>query len=198
MLADGYTALPRPKLAALVTFLERDLSIPITPAGLPEGLHFERLGAPEIQRYRALYRGVGQDWLWFSRLQLSERALAAIIGHEQVHALALRQGAEDVGLLELDFRENPASYLAFFGLTPGVIGAGLGRAMMAEGLMRARASGARMIEVNTCTLDHPKALEFYLRSGFVAKSRSVEVFDDPRLSGVLPQEVARHIPIIRE
>lgn len=196
MLADGYTELPKGKLAALVTFLERDLAAPIAPASLPEGMAFARLGAADTQRYRALYRAVGQDWLWFSRLQLSGRALSAIIGHEQVYALALMQDGQDIGLLELDFRERAAAYLAFFGLVPGVIGAGLGRVMMVEGLERARATGAGVIKVNTCTLDHPKALEFYIRSGFVATSRSVELFDDPRLAGVLPRDVARHIPLI--
>ena len=50
--------------------------------------------------------------------------------------------------------------------------------------------------VHTCTLDHPRALAFYMRSGFTAYRRELEVADDPRLTGVLPREAAPQIPII--
>jgi hypothetical protein len=50
--------------------------------------------------------------------------------------------------------------------------------------------------VHTCTLDHPRALAFYLRSGFSAFSRQVEVADDPRGEGILPRSAASQIPII--
>jgi hypothetical protein len=50
--------------------------------------------------------------------------------------------------------------------------------------------------VHTCTLDHPDALAFYLRSGFHAYARRVEVADDPRLTGLIPRAVAAHVPII--
>lgn len=196
MLPDGYTDLPAGKIAALVTFLERDLAAPVSPIALPAGARFERLGGADTARYRALFRAVGQDWLWFSRLTLPDHELAAKIGPSDVFTLALTRDGEDIGLLELDFRERPKGYLAFFGVVPGMVGAGLGRAMMAEGLMRAQAAGCTVMHVNTCTLDHPKALEFYIRAGFIAKKRAIEVFDDPRVAGLMPRDVARHIPII--
>jgi hypothetical protein len=46
-------------------------------------------------------------------------------------------------------------------------------------------------------LDHPDALAFYIRSGFRPFRRQIEITDDPRLTGVLPETAAPHVPIIR-
>jgi len=50
--------------------------------------------------------------------------------------------------------------------------------------------------VHTCTLDHPNALAFYIRSGFEPIERQVEIAEDPRIAGILPREVAPQIPLI--
>jgi hypothetical protein len=39
-------------------------------------------------------------------------------------------------------------------------------------------------------------LGFYLRSGFRAYARRIEVADDPRLTGLAPRSAAKHIPIV--
>jgi GNAT superfamily N-acetyltransferase len=196
MVQDGLTDLPAGKLAALVTYLERDLAVPVHPEALGAQDHLVRLGAGEIGRYRDIFRAVGQDWLWFSRLAMAEPELAAILANPRVFALALHRDGRDIGLLELDFSEAGTAYLAFFGLVSAAIGDGIGRALMAEGLRRAKAAGFQRIAVNTCTLDHPRALEFYQRSAFVVTRRAIEIFDDPRLTGAVPRGAARHIPLI--
>ena len=58
------------------------------------------------------------------------------------------------------------------------------------------ALGVRRVWVHTCTLDHPRALSFYLQAGFVAYERAVEVADDPRLTGEAPRTAAPHVPVI--
>jgi hypothetical protein len=50
--------------------------------------------------------------------------------------------------------------------------------------------------VHTCTLDHPGAPAFYMRSGFTPFRRQVEVADDPRLVGKADPASAAHIPVI--
>jgi hypothetical protein len=50
--------------------------------------------------------------------------------------------------------------------------------------------------VHTCTLDHPGAPAFYVRSGFTPFRRQVEVADDPRLVGKADPASAAHIPVI--
>jgi hypothetical protein len=52
--------------------------------------------------------------------------------------------------------------------------------------------------VHTCTLDHPAALGFYIRSGFRPFKRQLELSTDPRLDGTLPPDAAPGVPIIRD
>ena len=90
-------------------------------------------------------------------------------------------------MLELDFRDPGACELAFFGLTAAMQRRGVGRAMMRVAVDRAFAKPIERLLVHTCTLDSPAALPFYLRSGFRAVRREVEIFADPRLGGLLPR-----------
>jgi hypothetical protein len=50
--------------------------------------------------------------------------------------------------------------------------------------------------VHTCTLDHPGALGFYRKNGFIPFARAIETFADPRVAGILPATVAPHIPML--
>lgn len=185
-------------VAAVVTHLEMTGPPVAEPVPLPRGFALETVTAPEVDWYRDLFTRVGaRDWLWFSRLQMDDAALAAIIGDAsvEVHAVMIDGRAE--GLLELDFRDGETCELAFFGLTPEAQGRGIGRAMMQVAIARAFARPIAKLHVHTCTFDSPVALPFYMRSGFVPVRREVEVVADPRLSGDLPETAAAHVPIIR-
>jgi hypothetical protein len=123
-LSDGYTDVPRGKIAAVVTSLEM-LARPRTRPDPPHSpWRLRRVVDPEPGWFRGLYRRVGQDWLWFSRLMVSDDALAAIIRNDSLELYALEYQDSDEGLLELDFRQPGACELSFFGVTPGLIGTG--------------------------------------------------------------------------
>ncbi|MFL5217644.1 MAG: GNAT family N-acetyltransferase, partial [Microvirga sp.] len=51
--------------------------------------------------------------------------------------------------------------------------------------------------VHTCSLDHPRAVAFYLGAGFRPYKRAIEVADDPRLTGDLPRDAEPQVPLIR-
>ena len=68
---------------------------------------------------------------------------------------------------------------------------------MDQAITMAWARPISRFHVHTCTLDHPSALGFYIRSGFTPTKRMVEIADDPRLSGVMPETCAPQIPILR-
>lgn len=184
------------EVATIVTSLEM-LERP-RPRPLPESpLRLVKWEKPAPDKYRALFRRVGEPWLWFSRLIMDETRLTAIV-HDpgvEVFAVADPRGIE-IGLLELDFREAGTCELSFFGLVPELAGQGHGRWLMAQALLRAWRPGVTRVWVHTCTLDHPAALGFYRASGFTAFSRAVETFPDPRLSGHLPRAAAPHIPLL--
>jgi ketosteroid isomerase-like protein len=67
---------------------------------------------------------------------------------------------------------------------------------MHEALTRAWRDGITRVHVHTCTLDHPAAVAFYVRSGFVPYKREVEVAPDPRLTGELPPSAGAHAPVL--
>lgn len=194
---DGLTPLPPGKIAAVVTFLE----MRARPAPLPEptghGLAIRHVDRPGLDWYRALFRRIGEDWLWFSRLRLSDADLAAIVADPAVEIFALMRGEDEIGLLELDYRVPGEAELGFFGLVPGETGGGAGRFLMNRATERvfARPDIGRFF-VHTCTLDHPAAVGFYMKAGFTAVGRAVEIADDPRLDGTLRREAAPHFPVI--
>jgi GNAT superfamily N-acetyltransferase len=192
---DGYTDLPPGKIATVVTYLEMREKPPVSEIRVPENWSLQRIDT-DHQRYRTLFRKVGEPWLWFSRAVMPDRKLAAILDHPRVEAYALQDGKIDMGLLELDFRPDEEAELAFFGLAPDFIGRGAGRFLMNEAIRRAFAHPIRRFFVHTCTLDSPGALPFYIRSGFTPYRRALEVVDDPRLLGFLPQDAAPHTPVL--
>lgn len=192
---DGYHMLPAGRLAVFTMFLRHPLQNVGEPASLPAGCTLQRIGGGDLARYRALFRAIGQDWLWFGRLKLGDAALAGLLDHPRHEAFILVDGAGDCGLVELDFRaEEPE--LVYFGLLPGRIGQGLGRKLAEFAIHRAKANGAASLMVHTCSFDAPGALAFYQRMGFVPYANALEVFDDPRLDGTLPREAAGHVPLI--
>lgn len=153
--------------------------------------------APDSDKYRALFRRVGGPWLWYSRLVMDEARLRGILEDPQVlvHAVTDRAGVE-LGMLELDFRTPATCELSYFGLVPEITGKGHGDWLMVQALAFAWRKDVTRVGVHTCTLDHPAALRFYRRHGFVPVKRTIETFPDPRLLGVLPAEAAPHIPLL--
>jgi GNAT superfamily N-acetyltransferase len=195
---DGYFDLPPGKVAAVVTYLEMTARPTTPPVPSEPGLSLRRVENPDLAWYRDLFRRVGSDWLWFSRLVMPDDAVQAIIADPLVEVYALSRDGRDEGLLELDLREPPDIELAFFGLTAPLVGKGAGRWLMAQAIELAWRRVPRRFWVHTCTLDHPAALPFYVRSGFKAYKRAIEVADDPRLLGMLPESAAAWLPLIGE
>ena len=195
MLPDGYSDVPPGKIAAVVTHLEMMRRPP--PRSEPGGRWTLRhVMHPDPDWFRDLYRRVGEEWLWFSRLNMSDTELRAIIQAPQVRVYALEHEGRDDGLLELDFRPEAECKLAFFGVCEKLIGTGAGRWLMNRALELAWAEPIRRFSVNTCTFDHPAALAFYQRSGFVPYRRQIEIANDPRRDGTLAKDAARHVPFI--
>lgn len=193
---DGYTDLPAGRLAAAVVFLEQRARPAARPDPAIEGLTLERLTDADLDRYLALFAAVGEPWLWFGRRIMPRATLAAILADPAVEALALVRDGRDVGLLELDARDPASIELAYFGLVPELLGSGAGRWLMNRAIARAWDLAPQRFFVHTCNFDHPGALAFYVRSGFVPYGRAIEIAADPRLLGHLPRTAAPHVPLI--
>jgi GNAT superfamily N-acetyltransferase len=193
----GYSFVPEGKIASVVTYLEMKERPPErqTPAigTFPMPSHWP---APDLDKYRALYRMVGQDWLWFSRLRMSDDDLQEILLDPLVQVYVLSNCSHQIGLLELDFREPGQCELAFLGLKNDAIGKGAGRFFMNFAIECAWSRPVTRFWVHTCSFDHTEAVPFYRRSGFRPYAVMIEVVDDPRLIGVLPREAAPPVPLL--
>ena len=79
----------------------------------------------------------------------------------------------------------PAVNLAYFGLMPEYTGRGIGPFFLDQILRQAwtpapPAPQPERMTVNTCNLDHPKALSIYQRAGFQVTHQVVAIVEDPR------------------
>lgn len=196
-LSDGFHDVPKGRIATVVTHLEMREEKPERPVGLPDEAEFVRVQNPSASWYKSLFRKVGAaDWLWFSRLNLTDDELEQIVQSPKVEIYALRKAGQDLGLLELDFRQDGECELAFFGVARELIGFGAGRFLMNNAIRLAWEKPINRFFVHTCTLDSPQALPFYVRSGFTPYRQQIEIAPDPRLHGLIEREAAPQIPII--
>lgn len=195
-LPDGYLEVEPGRLAAVVTYLHQKSKPDLAPAAAPAGMEISRWTAPDLAAYRRLFRKVGEPWLWFSRLRMSDAELRAVLSHPQVEIYVLQVDGSAEGLLELDLREPPDIEIVFLGIAPALTGRGAGGYLMRFAMEEAWKKEPRRFWLHTCTLDHPGALGFYLHFGFVPFQRAVEISPDPRLTGELPRTAAPHIPVI--
>jgi GNAT superfamily N-acetyltransferase len=195
-LPNGYYQLPQGKLANVAHRLQM-LEKPQRPlVDFPADLKLVPAAKSNPDTYRALFRAIGQDLLWFSRLIMPDEKLLDTLSNPGTESFELKRGDRVIGILELSFRDMPDCELSFFGLVPSEVGKGTGRILIDEAIRRAFEKPISRFWLSTCTLDHPKALGFYKKAGFTPYARFVEVHDDPRLQGKLPLDAAPQIPLL--
>ena len=146
----------------------------LRPADLPRdespspvaGARVERANPCPVERYRALYAGVGGPHQWRDRLAWSDERLAAWLARPEVRVHVLRVAEEDAGYFELERHPAGDVELAYFGLLPAHLGRGLGGWLLSRAIEEARAIQASYFWLHTCSLDGPAALPNYLARGF--------------------------------
>ena len=193
---DGYSDIPAGKIVAIVTHLQLCQRPPVRPEHPRDSWNLRKTNWPDLDRYRALYRRIGEDWLWFSRLRFNDDELRERLSGPQYEGYVFEALGQEEGLLELDFSVEGECEVLFFGLTPTMVGRGAGRWLMNRALEIAWSRPIRRMWLHTCSLDHPDALEFYIRSGFEPFRRQIEVADDPRVTGLHPRDAAPQVPIL--
>jgi GNAT superfamily N-acetyltransferase len=193
---DGYTDLPPGKLANVVTYLEMRTPPPDAVTSTTSEFSVRRVNEPDLEWYRGLFRAIGENWLWFSRLRLSDDELRAILDDPAMDIYVLSHAGGDCGLLEFDHRHVSDIEISFFGVTQQVIGRGAGSALLQHCLPLAWEHNPERVWLHTCTSDHPGAMAFYLKFGFLPYKRAIEISDDPRITGEMPRSAAPHVPIV--
>ena len=148
-----------------VTYLE--LAEPARPPAVYFGS--ERVVRQSLQRetYLDLYRRIGKDLRWSSRLAMPAPELDALLAGAALHLYVLRDIAETaLGLCEFDRRAFPEIQLTHFGLVPEARGRGLGSWLLATALQAEWRTNPDRIWLHTDTWDHPSARSVYERAGF--------------------------------
>ncbi|MBX3495820.1 MAG: GNAT family N-acetyltransferase [Parvibaculum sp.] len=155
------------KHKTIVTHLEMLAEPRLPPAPRPLGKYaLMRAEKPPVHFYRYLYHEIGSHYVWVNRKRLSDEALASIVQNDEVEIYILYSGGVPAGYFELDFRNPERAELSFLGVMPEHVGKGFGRFLLCEAISLAWARSPKRLIVQTCTLDHPRALPLYQRHGF--------------------------------
>jgi ribosomal protein S18 acetylase RimI-like enzyme len=152
--------------AITITYLEMRAPPSGSPPAAPEGAALLRAEGCTVAYYRYLYDAVGRPWLWTDRKTLADAQLAAILDDPAVEVWTALKDGVPAGYFELDARRRPDVDIAYFGLMPDFIGHGLGPWLLGAAIARGWSHAPERLTVNTCTLDHPRALPLYRRMGF--------------------------------
>ena len=196
-LSDGYHAVPPGKLATVVTYVEMTARPDPQPRPTPLGYSLERMPRWDLDAFKRLYVEIGFEWLWSSRLLMTDAELDARLHKPGMEAYVPMLGGRWMGVLEMDFAEPATVEVSFFGLVPDAVGGGIGGWLMDRAIdMAWSRPQTRRLWLHTCHFDSPQALPFYRRMGFAPYARAVEVFDDPRLVGRLDPAAGPRIPVI--
>jgi GNAT superfamily N-acetyltransferase len=197
LLLDGYTDLPPGKIANVVTYLEMTARPATSRYADRSDFSLRHVERPELDWYRELVLRIGAKWLWFGRAVMPDAALAKLIADPATELYVLERRGEAIGIAELDRSQPGDVEIALFGVVAEAIGTGAGRWLMQEALRRAFIAGVKRVWLHTCSFDHPAAIRFYLGFGFRPYKLAIEVSDDPRLTGFLPETAGPHVPLIR-
>ncbi len=173
-----------------ITYLEMHARPGLPPVPAPHGKHaLMRAEACTVSFYRYLYETVGTPWLWYERRLLDDAALAAEIGQPTTEIFVLYVGGVPAGYFELDAAPPRETELRYFGLIPEFIGRGFGPFLLHAAIEQAWSRPIGRFWVHTRSFDHPKALGYYQRAGFVVYARQNLRFEDPRIRGILPRSL---------
>jgi GNAT superfamily N-acetyltransferase len=160
------------RIPTVVTFLEMTAKPSAIPPPQPKGkIAILKAENPPVHFYRYLYDTIGDAFKWVDRRKLGPADLAEIVQNPRNELYVLYVEGCPAGMAELDMRDPATGQLAYFGLMPDYLGRRLGFFFLYHSCMNAWARPISKLLVNTCTLDHPRALPLYQRIGFAPYAR---------------------------
>ena len=122
---------------------------------------------PPVWYFLSLYDAVGQQYEWRDRHEQDPEELAEFVHDEKVAIYTLLRDGWIHGFFLLDHREAETCDIGYFGLVPEAIGQGLGTYLLQTAVhMGWDLPEIDRLTLNTCTLDHPRALSHYQKHGF--------------------------------
>lgn len=165
-------------LETTVTFLEMKKP-PTKYPPMPLGAHLALLRTRHVPLhfYRYLMDRVGRKWHWVNVLRMDDAELSASIHAPDRDIRVLYLDGSPAGFFDITPELPGSCELTFFGLIEHATGRGLGRWFLGAAIEAAWSHGPEKVKVQTCTLDHPAALQLYQKLGFEPVGQAKEVVE---------------------
>lgn len=157
-----------------VTYLEMDQRPGFDWPHLPAGSAAALLKAdnPPVWYFIALYDAVGRDYAWEDIHDREHAEIAHWLARDAMSLYTLIEHGWPQGFFLLEDNDDGVCNLAYFGMVPESVGRGLGSYLLRTAILTAwDRRGTRKVTVDTCTLDHPRALALYQKHGFTPVRR---------------------------
>jgi GNAT superfamily N-acetyltransferase len=168
------------RIPTVVTFLEMKARPPVLPPPQPKGkVAILKADRAPVHYYRYLYDVIGREYFWVDRKKKSDAEITDLLKDPAIELYVLYVEGCPAGMAELDFRDEKNAQLAYFGLVPEYVGRRLGFYFLYHAVLNAWARPIPKLRVNTCTLDHPRALPLYQRMGFAPYTREERYIELP-------------------
>jgi GNAT superfamily N-acetyltransferase len=172
------------RVGVTVTFLRMDAAPREAAPSFPDGVEVQLVQDCTVEFYRYLYNTVGNPHVWWLRRTMPDHQLAGLLRDPRITIHALYADGQPAGFYELDSTAWPTVNLGYFGLMPQAVGRGFGYAFLRHAVDTAWRAGPRVLTVNTCTADHPRALPTYKRAGFRVAREVREEWNVPTSLGL--------------
>lgn len=162
------------EVAYTVTFLEMDARPSFDWPHLPVGSAAALLKAetPPVWYFLSLYDAVGRDYAWDDIHEREHAEITAWLARDEMSLYTLIEHGWPQGFFLLEDKDDGVCELAYFGMVPEAVGRGFGSYLLRTAILTAwDRPGVQKMTLNTCTLDHPRALAFYQKNGFTPVRR---------------------------
>ena len=162
------------KLDYTVTWLEMtacpDYDWPHLPLGRSASLL--KAKAPPVWYFLSLYDAVGRDYAWEDIHAWEHQRLEDWLQNDRMSLYTLIENGWPQGFFLLEDVQGGVCDLAYLGMVPEAVGQGLGAYLLRTAILTAwDREQTEKLTINTCTLDHPRALALYQKNGFTPVRR---------------------------
>jgi len=175
-----------------VTYLEMEERPTFDWPSLPAGSGGALLKAtnPPVWYFRSLYDAVGRDYSWEDMPKRPDDVVKEWLNPDTMTLWSFIEDGWPHGFFLLEEQPDHTTDLVYFGLVPEAVGKGFGTYLLRTAILTAwQRPGLKKMTVNTCTLDHPRALATYQKAGFkpVRREDKTRILARDRDSARIPQ-----------
>ena len=161
-----------------ITYLEMTArprwDYPAQPSSLRGG-SLQKADKPPLWYFFSVYDAVGGSYEWVDQHAEPPDEVRAWLHADTTELYTLFEGGWPNGFFMLDQKVSETCELAYFGLVPEALGKGIGTWFLKTAVLAGwDRPGTQRMTVQTCTLDHPRALALYQKCGFTPFGQEIK------------------------